>query len=65
MSDSFQPMNVNFGLMPPPIDIAPPRLEDGTAAKGKMKFSLKKRNRQQAYTERALVDFNDWWQAQN
>ena len=65
MSDSFQPMNVNFGLMPPPIDIAPPRLEDGTAAKGKMKFSLKKRNRQHAYTERALVDFNDWWQAQN
>ena len=65
MSDSFQPMNVNFGLMPPPTDVAPPRLEDGSVAKGKMKFSLKKRNRQEAYTARANIDFTSWWQAQN
>lgn len=61
-SDSFQPMNINFGLMPPPNeeDIAPARLPDGRPAKGKMKFQLKKENRQRAYSQRAERDFSQW-----
>ena len=60
VSETFQPMNVNFGLMPVPEDIEPPRLEDGTPAKGKQKLFLRKRNRQKAYTHRADADFNAW-----
>jgi methylenetetrahydrofolate--tRNA-(uracil-5-)-methyltransferase len=47
---SFQPMNVNFGLFPPPTDYL---------AKG-MKHAEKGVARKRAYTSRALRDFADW-----
>ena len=47
MADSFQPMNVNFGLFP---DIQPPE--------GKRKF--KGRERKLAYAARALDSFRGW-----
>jgi methylenetetrahydrofolate--tRNA-(uracil-5-)-methyltransferase len=47
---SFQPMNINFGLMPPPT---------AYAAKG-MKFADKAIARKRAYTSRALTDFAAW-----
>ena len=47
MADSFQPMNVNFGLFP---DIQPPA--------GKRK--LKGRDRKLAYAARALQSFRGW-----
>jgi methylenetetrahydrofolate--tRNA-(uracil-5-)-methyltransferase len=47
MADSFQPMNVNFGLFP---DIQPPE--------GKRK--LKGRERKLAYAARALDSFRGW-----
>ena len=47
MADSFQPMNVNFGLFP---DIQPPE--------GKRK--LKGRERKLAYAARALESFRGW-----
>jgi methylenetetrahydrofolate--tRNA-(uracil-5-)-methyltransferase len=49
-TSSFQPMNVNFGLFPPPTDFS---------AKG-LKFSEKGPARKRAYTSRALRDFNNW-----
>ena len=50
-ADSFQPMNINFGLFPdvPPI----------ISAKGK-KIYLKGQDRKKAYTARAMVDFSQW-----
>ncbi len=64
-SETFQPMNINFGLMPPPEseDIAPPRHADGSAAKGKIKYRLNKQNRQNAYSRRAAQDFKAWFKA--
>ncbi len=47
---SFQPMNINFGLMPPPA---------GYVTKG-MKFQDKAIARKRAYTSRALNDFAHW-----
>ncbi|MFT3672175.1 methylenetetrahydrofolate--tRNA-(uracil(54)-C(5))-methyltransferase (FADH(2)-oxidizing) TrmFO [Aestuariivirga sp.] len=47
---SFQPMNVNFGLFPPPTDYS---------TKG-LKHSEKGVARKRAYTSRALKDFSDW-----
>jgi methylenetetrahydrofolate--tRNA-(uracil-5-)-methyltransferase len=47
---TFQPMNINFGLMPPP---------NGLAVKG-MKFTDKAIARKRAYTSRALHDFGRW-----
>jgi methylenetetrahydrofolate--tRNA-(uracil-5-)-methyltransferase len=47
---SFQPMNINFGLMPPP---------SGYVVKG-MKFAEKAVVRKKAYTARALSDFATW-----
>jgi methylenetetrahydrofolate--tRNA-(uracil-5-)-methyltransferase len=47
---SFQPMNINFGLMPPPT---------GYATKG-MKFADKAMARKRGYTLRALSDFAGW-----
>jgi methylenetetrahydrofolate--tRNA-(uracil-5-)-methyltransferase len=47
---SFQPMNINFGLMPPPTDYG---------SKG-MKFSDKAMARKRAYTSRAIADFAAW-----
>jgi methylenetetrahydrofolate--tRNA-(uracil-5-)-methyltransferase len=40
-ADSYQPMNVNFGLFPPLPDV-------------------KKKQRKEAYTERAKADFGAW-----
>lgn len=50
---SFQPMNINFGLMPPPPD---------THTKG-MKHADKAVSRKRAYTSRALTDFKAWLEA--
>ncbi|MEM7464800.1 MAG: methylenetetrahydrofolate--tRNA-(uracil(54)-C(5))-methyltransferase (FADH(2)-oxidizing) TrmFO, partial [Pseudomonadota bacterium] len=50
---SFQPMNVNFGLLPP---IETPREQDGKRLKGKEKALAKKR----AMSARALRDFEQW-----
>ncbi len=47
---SFQPMNINFGLMPEPAQYA---------TKG-MKYSDKAIARKRAYTSRALQDFQAW-----
>jgi methylenetetrahydrofolate--tRNA-(uracil-5-)-methyltransferase len=46
--DTFQPMNVNFGLFPPP----PERDAQGRRVKG--------RERKRLYTERASVDLEPW-----
>ncbi len=48
---SFQPMNINFGLMPPPE----------FSTKG-MKFAEKSVARKRAYATRALADFHAWSQ---
>lgn len=50
---SFQPMNVNFGLMPP---IDAPRAGDGRRLRGKTKAMARKA----ALAERALADFEAW-----
>ena len=47
---SFQPMNVNFGLFPPPTDYS---------TKG-LKHNEKGVARKRAYTSRALKDFTEW-----
>jgi methylenetetrahydrofolate--tRNA-(uracil-5-)-methyltransferase len=47
-SETFQPMNVNFGLFPP-LEIL--------SNKGKV---LKGRDRKQAMSKRALIDFDAW-----
>jgi methylenetetrahydrofolate--tRNA-(uracil-5-)-methyltransferase len=49
---SFQPMNINFGLMPPPTELP---------VKG-MKHADKAISRKKAYTSRALGDFKQWLQ---
>ena len=48
IADTFQPMNVNFGLFPP---------VEGTGPKGKR---LRGRERKQAMSARALKDFDGW-----
>ncbi len=53
---SFQPMNINFGLLPPI-----PRVE---LPNGKLK-KLNKRERKPAYTSRALNDIDLWYGAQS
>jgi len=50
---SFQPMNINFGLLPP---MEAPRDENGKRLKGKEKTIAKKR----AMSARALADFENW-----
>ena len=42
VAETYQPMNVNFGLFPPPDD------------------SVRKKQRKQAYTDRAKADFGEW-----
>jgi methylenetetrahydrofolate--tRNA-(uracil-5-)-methyltransferase len=49
-TQSFQPMNINFGLMPPPEDLQ---------VKG-VKYADKAIARKKAYTSRAKVDFGVW-----
>ncbi|MDZ4370362.1 MAG: methylenetetrahydrofolate--tRNA-(uracil(54)-C(5))-methyltransferase (FADH(2)-oxidizing) TrmFO [Phenylobacterium sp.] len=54
---SFQPMNINYGLLPP---MAPPRRDDsGRRLGSKEKTRLKKR----MVGERALADLNTWMQS--
>lgn len=55
---SFQPMNINFGLLPP-MEI--PRDENGKRLKGKERTLAKKR----AMSGRALSDFKIWLQGWN
>ena len=50
---TFQPMNVNFGLFPPP---EVPLDESGKRPRGKAKAPARKR----AYTSRALTDLDHW-----
>ncbi len=50
---TFQPMNINFGLMPPP-DV-PTKI-----AGVKLNFKDKAAARKQAYTSRAMADFKGW-----
>jgi len=52
---SFQPMNINYGLLPPP-DSVPERDEAGRRLKGKDKGLAKKR----AVSERALRHLERW-----
>ncbi|PKQ06424.1 MAG: methylenetetrahydrofolate--tRNA-(uracil(54)-C(5))-methyltransferase (FADH(2)-oxidizing) TrmFO [Alphaproteobacteria bacterium HGW-Alphaproteobacteria-11] len=52
---TFQPMNVNFGLFPPP---EVPLDENGKRPRGKAKAPARKR----AYTSRALHDLEGWLQ---
>jgi methylenetetrahydrofolate--tRNA-(uracil-5-)-methyltransferase len=49
----FQPMNINFGLMPPP---EVPKKIDGV----KLSFKDKGAARKRAYTSRAMADFKRW-----
>ena len=42
VAETYQPMNVNFGLFPPPDE------------------SVRKKQRKQAYTDRAKTDFGTW-----
>ena len=51
LADSFQPMNVNFGLFPPMEPVITPN--------GKKRY-LKGRDRKAAYAERALQMMQDW-----
>jgi methylenetetrahydrofolate--tRNA-(uracil-5-)-methyltransferase len=53
---SFQPMNINFGLMPPP---QVPSKVNGV----KLSFKDKAAARKQSYTARAMADFKAWLQA--
>ena len=53
---SFQPMNINFGLMPP--------VEVPREAGKKMQFKDKAIARKRAYTSRAMKDFKSWLLAQ-
>ena len=46
VAETYQPMNVNFGLFPPPDE------------------SVRKKQRKQAYTDRAKADFGAWWQGE-
>jgi len=56
---SFQPMNINYGLLPP---AQPPKVgPDGKRLKGKDKGFAKKR----AASERALRDLDAWLAANN
>jgi methylenetetrahydrofolate--tRNA-(uracil-5-)-methyltransferase len=52
---SFQPMNINFGLLPP-LASAPTKKADGTRLRGNEKTIAKK----QAMSARALTDLDQW-----
>jgi methylenetetrahydrofolate--tRNA-(uracil-5-)-methyltransferase len=59
-ASSFQPMNVNFGLMPVLGDLPAPVGEDGKRLRGKARMQAKKMARQRAFTSRARDDFKTW-----
>ncbi|CAN0347904.1 unnamed protein product, partial [Phaeothamnion confervicola] len=52
-ADSFQPMNVNFGLFPP---IDAPMTADGKRVRGKAKAPARKGS----FCSRALQDQREW-----
>ena len=54
-SETYQPMNINFGLFPLPED----ELLRPVQANGKRK-KLKGKDRKKVYTDRALKDLNAW-----
>jgi methylenetetrahydrofolate--tRNA-(uracil-5-)-methyltransferase len=54
---SFQPMNINFGLMLPP--------EAQREAGKKMSYADKQVARKRGYTSRAMADFKGWLAAQS
>ncbi|MDZ4366821.1 MAG: FADH(2)-oxidizing methylenetetrahydrofolate--tRNA-(uracil(54)-C(5))-methyltransferase TrmFO, partial [Afipia sp.] len=54
-AQSFQPMNINFGLFPP-LASAPTKKPDGTRLRGNEKTVAKK----QAISARALSDMDRW-----
>jgi methylenetetrahydrofolate--tRNA-(uracil-5-)-methyltransferase len=51
--NSFQPMNINFGLFPP---VALAKEPDGTRLRGKARQTARKH----AYTARAMASFTAW-----
>src|SRR4051795_12340508 len=52
---SFQPMNINFGLFPPPVNV-PSKKPDGSRLRGNEKTTARK----QAISARALADLDRW-----
>jgi methylenetetrahydrofolate--tRNA-(uracil-5-)-methyltransferase len=59
-ASSFQPMNVNFGLMPELGALSAPVDENGKKLRGKARMQAKKQARQTGFTSRARTDFADW-----
>lgn len=54
-AETFQPMNINFGLFPPPSDdLLRPKQPNGKRKK------LKGKDRKKVYTDRALNDLDKW-----
>lgn len=53
---SFQPMNINYGLLPPLDEAGPKRREDGSRIGAKERG----RNKKLAVGERALADLDRW-----
>ena len=60
---TFQPMNVNFGLMPDVGNTPAPSETTAKKLRGKMRMQAKKQARQRAFTSRARSDFESWHQA--
>lgn len=58
-AETFQPMNINFGLFPPPTE----DMLRSVQPNGKRK-KLKGKDRKKVYTQRALSDLNQWLDAQ-
>ncbi len=60
--DTFQPMNINFGLMPEigQTDVQLVDAETGEKLRGKARTFAKKRARQTGFTSRARQDFASW-----
>ena len=61
-SRSFQPMNINFGLMPEVPEIA---ARDFSELKGKARHAAKKLARKKSFTTRARKDFSLWLSEQS
>ena len=60
--DTFQPMNINFGLMPEidQTEVKFTHSETGEKLRGKARMHAKKRARQTGFTSRARQDFEIW-----
>jgi methylenetetrahydrofolate--tRNA-(uracil-5-)-methyltransferase len=52
-TQTFQPMNINFGLMPPP------QMPERVNGK-RLSYADKQVARKKAYTSRAMADFKSW-----